>query len=203
MAAALASSGRERRFAQQQAHAAFAGFIAAREAVPREDSRAHASTCARCRAPMQAAGRLLRRRLLSPRNSLVLLSMSERIREFVESMKIQPTDRVLEIGCGHGVAATLICQQLQSGSYVGVDRSIKMINGAGNRNERFVAAGIARFVLADLDSLDLGDLKFDKVLAMRVRVFHEQPSEATTIVKRWLAPHGKLFVQYDEPQARG
>lgn len=129
--------------------------------------------------------------------------MSERIREFVQSMEVQPTDRVLEIGCGHGVAAALICQKLQSGSYVGVDRSSKMIDAADKRNERFVAAGIARFVLADLDALDLGDLKFDKVLAMRVRVFHDKPSEATGIVNRWLAPHGKLFVQYDEPKTRG
>ena len=49
--------------------------------------------------------------------------MPDRIERFVESMNIHPGDRILEIGCGHGVAAALICNMLQTGAYVGVDRS--------------------------------------------------------------------------------
>lgn len=45
----------------------------------------------------------------------------------------------------------------------------------------------------------LGDERFDKVLAMRVRLFHDEPDLARQLAERWLAPRGKLFVQYDEP----
>lgn len=117
-------------------------------------------------------------------------------------MKIRPTDRVLEIGCGHGVAATLICEKLKSGTYLAIDRSKKMVDMASKRNQSFVNAGLAKFVHSEFESLDLGDMKFDKVLAMRVRLFHEQPEQATKLANRCLAPKGKLFVQYDEPPGR-
>lgn len=128
--------------------------------------------------------------------------MSDRIKSFVNSMKVRPNDRVLEIGCGHGVAATLLCEKLTSGCYVAVDRSSKMVAMATRRNQSFVEAGVAEFVQSEFESLDLGDKRFDKVLAMRVRLFYEQPHQARKLAKRWLAPNGKLFVQYDEPTAK-
>jgi ubiquinone/menaquinone biosynthesis C-methylase UbiE len=128
--------------------------------------------------------------------------MADRIARFVESMKVQPNDRVLEIGCGYGAAGTLICQRLRNGRYVGVDRSGKMIVAATKRNEAYVQADIARFVLAELESLDLGEERFDKVFAMRVRLFHDDPDRARELAEHWLAPHGRLFVEYDEPKQR-
>ena len=127
------------------------------------------------------------------------LSMSGRIEEFVKSMEIRPTDRVLEIGCGHGLAATLICSKLSSGTYLAVDRSKKMVDAAAKRNKSFIDAGVAQFMWSDLESVDLGDKRFDKVLAMRVRLFHDEAGQARKLAERWLAPKGKLFVQYDEP----
>lgn len=129
--------------------------------------------------------------------------MTARIVKFVESMNIQPSDRVLEVGCGHGVAGSLICQRLHGGRYLAIDRSEKMIAAATKRNEAYVRAGIARFINDELESADLGEEKFDKVLAMRVRFFHDDPDRARRLVEQWLAPGGELFVEYDEPQRRG
>ncbi len=53
--------------------------------------------------------------------------MSARLQAVVEQLDIRPGDRVLEIGCGHGVAATLICERLESGRLRRFDRSAKMI----------------------------------------------------------------------------
>ena len=125
--------------------------------------------------------------------------MSERQRTFVERMKVRPEDRVLEIGCGHGVAASLVCERLTTGHYTAIDRSQKMIDAARRRNQQFVAAGKAEFLLGDVRTIDLGDRLFDKIFAQRVRLLHEQPDLARALLKRWLAPRGKIFSEYDEP----
>ncbi len=130
--------------------------------------------------------------------------MSQRIQLFIESMDIRPSDRVLEIGCGHGVAASLVCQKLgRGGRYVGIDRSIKMIAAARKRIDVSVQSGVAELILSDLETLDLGEARFDKVFAQRVRLFFTDSERAHGLVTRWLAPAGKLFVEYDEPAPSG
>ena len=123
--------------------------------------------------------------------------MSERLRAIVDGLGIQPDDRVLEIGCGHGVAATMVCERLDGGRLTAVDRSPKMIEAASRRNAAWVEAGTAEFLVADLEALDLGDRRFDKVFAVRVGLFHREPDRAHAIVERWLAPGGTVLALYD------
>jgi ubiquinone/menaquinone biosynthesis C-methylase UbiE len=117
----------------------------------------------------------------------------------VQQLDVRPDDRVLEIGCGHGVAATLVCEQLQEGHLTAIDRSAKMIQAATRRNEAYVEAGRAEFLVADLEDLDLGDRRFDKIFAVRVGLFHRVPERARGLAEGWLAPGGGLFVFYDQP----
>jgi ubiquinone/menaquinone biosynthesis C-methylase UbiE len=123
----------------------------------------------------------------------------DRQRKIVNDLHIQPTDRVLEIGCGQGVAGTFVCEQLTTGSYVGVDRSEKMINAATRRNQRFIDEGKARFLLQELESLDLGAQQFDKIFAVRVRLFYSEPDRAKAIIEKYLAPNGTIKIVYDTP----
>jgi ubiquinone/menaquinone biosynthesis C-methylase UbiE len=125
--------------------------------------------------------------------------MSERLRSIVEQLDLRPDDRVLEIGCGHGVAATYVCERLEGGHLTAIDRSPKMIDAARRRNAACVEAGKAEFLVARLEDLELGERRFDKIFAVRVGLFHRDPDRARSLVERWLAPGGSVFTFFDPP----
>lgn len=112
----------------------------------------------------------------------------------VQTMDVQPADRVMEIGCGHGVAVTLVCEKLTTGSILAIDRSARMIDMASRRNARFPNA---TFRTVSLDRADLGDAHFDKVLAIHVPVLlRGDPTRELAIIRDHLAPDGHLFVSF-------
>ena len=116
----------------------------------------------------------------------------------VETMAIRPADRVLEIGCGHGVAVSLVCERLAGGKITALDRSAKMIAAAEARNREHVESGLAEFIPASLESVDLGDRRFDKVFAVHVRAVWEEPTNLVG-VRRHLAPGGLLYLFHQQP----
>jgi ubiquinone/menaquinone biosynthesis C-methylase UbiE len=125
--------------------------------------------------------------------------MSDRLIRIVDALELQPDQRVLEIGCGHGVAADLICRRLDGGRLVAVDRSPKMIAAAAKRNAAHVEAGTLDLVVSSFEDLDLGDRRFDVLLAVRVGLFHREPERARALAERWLAPGGRIVAVYDGP----
>ena len=68
---------------------------------------------------------------------------SERFVWAVATLALHPADRVLEVGCGHGVAVSLVCERLTKGRITAIDRSAKMIEMAARRNREHVAGGRA------------------------------------------------------------
>jgi ubiquinone/menaquinone biosynthesis C-methylase UbiE len=121
--------------------------------------------------------------------------MSDRLRRVVDRLDLRPGDRVLEIGCGHGVAATLVCER--GCRLTAIDRSPKMIEAAAKRNAAYVEAGTAEFLVARLEELELGERRFDRIFAVRVGLFHREPERARKLAERWLAPGGRIVSEYD------
>ena len=120
--------------------------------------------------------------------------MSERLRTIVDGLGIRPESRVLEIGCGHGVAATYV---IERGAHLtAIDRSAKMIAAARKRNPD------GEFIQTTLEDADLGDRRFDTIFACRVGLFHRDPDRARELAERWLAPGGTLQVFYDSAISR-
>jgi ubiquinone/menaquinone biosynthesis C-methylase UbiE len=125
--------------------------------------------------------------------------MSERLRRIVEELDIRPGERVLEIGCGHGVAATFVCERLEGGRLTAIDRSPTMVAAAARRNAAYVEAGTAEFLVAALEDADLGDRRFEVIFAVRVGLFHREPERARRLAERWLAPGATLRAVFDPP----
>jgi SAM-dependent methyltransferase len=123
---------------------------------------------------------------------------SERQVWAVDALGVEPSDRVLEVGCGHGAAATLVCERLDAGRLTAIDRSAKMIAMASRRNKEHVAAGKAVFENVPLERAEFGEERFDKVFGVHVADLWRS-DEAVAVVRRHLAPGGGLFVINQAP----
>lgn len=127
----------------------------------------------------------------------------DRIAWAVELLDVRPVDRVLEIGCGRGVAAALICQRLRSGRLVGLDRSATAITAARSLAAACVDAGRASFQTVALAAADPAALGcFDKILAVNVNLFWttHAPVELQ-LVADLLEPGGRLQLVYEPPSS--
>ena len=119
--------------------------------------------------------------------------VSERLAWAVDTLAIEPADRVLEVGCGHGVAASLVCERLGSGRLTAIDRSHTMIEMASRRNRRHISSGRAIFETVSLEEASFAEGRFNKVFGIHV-VALWRSSAALDVIRRHLDPAGALFI---------
>ena len=113
-------------------------------------------------------------------------------------LEVQPDHHVLEVGCGHGVAASLVCERLEGGRLLAIDRSQKMIDMASRRNEQHVASGRARFEAVSVEDAQLPGEGFDTIFAVHVAALWRDPA-ALGIAVAALKPGGSLFLFNQAP----
>ncbi|CAA9474663.1 MAG: hypothetical protein AVDCRST_MAG13-727 [uncultured Solirubrobacteraceae bacterium] len=131
---------------------------------------------------------------------------ADRLVVAVDRLGLEPTHRVLEVGCGHGVAVSLICERLDGGRVLALDRSEKMVAAARRRNAAHAAAGRAEIRTASLHEADLAGERFDRVLAVHVPVFlRGDPARELEVVAGCLTDGGSLhlWAQPLDPAAAG
>lgn len=107
-------------------------------------------------------------------------------------MDVQPTDRVLDIGCGSGTATQLIAQTASEGSVAGVDYSQDMVQQALKRNAAAVRLRRVEIQRGNVSALPYDDESFDKVIAVETFYFWPDPVPNLQEVRRVIRPGGLL-----------
>jgi SAM-dependent methyltransferase len=124
------------------------------------------------------------------------VAASERLAWTADLVAPSPSDRVLEVGCGHGVLVSLLAERLTDGVVIGVDRSAAMIAAAGRRNRVAIRGGRVRLVTAAVTDADLGVRAVDVVVSFDVRAFWTPPGHAWEVVDRVLTRAGRVVVAF-------
>jgi SAM-dependent methyltransferase len=129
-------------------------------------------------------------------------AVPERISWAVRTLAPAPDDHLLEIGCGPGVAVSVVCEALSGGQILAIDRSPTAIARATRRNAGCIAAGKAVLRVAALESLQAAELLedrqgFAKVFAMNVNLFWvRSPARELELIRTVLQPGGSLSLFY-------
>jgi ubiquinone/menaquinone biosynthesis C-methylase UbiE len=91
-------------------------------------------------------------------------------------LTLQPTDCILDIGCGAGRGLALALHHSPHGHIVGLDLSATMIHAAARRNRGAHRAGHLSLLRGDLVALPFQDHSFDKIVSIHTFYFWPAPS---------------------------
>jgi SAM-dependent methyltransferase len=117
----------------------------------------------------------------------------------VDRLVLTGDEAILEIGCGRGVAASLVCPLLRDGTITAIDRSATAIKAAKERNETFAVSGKAVFRRAAIEAFEGGT--FDVIFAVNVNLFWLDAKRGLDSVRHLIAKDGKLFLFYEAPSS--
>lgn len=129
-------------------------------------------------------------------------SNQERNAWAVSLLELQPTDRVLEIGCGPGVALALVSKVVTSGQVVGIDHSEVMVQQATKRNTAAIEQGRVQLRLASVFDLPPGHDRYDKCLMVNVFHYWDSPDDVLRRVQWLMNPGGKIVIAF-QPCVQG
>jgi SAM-dependent methyltransferase len=119
-------------------------------------------------------------------------------------LDVQPTDRVLEIGFGPGLAIAELSRRLGADGHVyGIDHSDVMLRQATRRNAAAIQAGRVTLVRGTVEQLPPAlDGPFDAILAVNSLGFWTAPDKRLEDLRRRLAPGGHIAIA-SQPRCPG
>ena len=106
-------------------------------------------------------------------------------------MDLQPTDRVLDLGCGTGWASRRMARVATAGEIVGLDVADEMLRRAEQASREFKNI---RYVWGSAESIPAKDGTFSKVLSVESFYYYAGQGKALDELRRVMSPGGKLFI---------
>ena len=129
---------------------------------------------------------------------MVAQQIPARIRWAVDFMDPQPSDHVLEIGCGPGAAAELIVGRLETGKLFAIDRSESGVDRTKRRNAEAVAAGRLTVRQIDLATLRVPVKRLNKVFAFNVNLFWvRECADEVALLHERVVPGGGVYLFFE------
>lgn len=110
---------------------------------------------------------------------------------FESEVPIEPTDRVLDIGCGTGKSSRDAARRARRGSVLGVDLSSRMLEEARRRCELESLANV-QFLQVDAQVHPFEPTAHDLVISAFGAMFFNDPVAAFDNIARSLRPGGRL-----------
>jgi ubiquinone/menaquinone biosynthesis C-methylase UbiE len=120
----------------------------------------------------------------------------------VSLMDVQPSDRVLEIGFGPGIAVREIARRATRGEVIGIDRSAVMRAQAARRNAAAIRAGRVSLIVASVEDRPAFDHPFDKILAVNNMGMWPEPTVRLKELARLLRSGGLIAI-VSQPRTPG
>ena len=121
-------------------------------------------------------------------------SNRRRNRWVVSLLDVQPSDRVLEIGFGPGLAIAELSRRATRGTVYGIDHSDVMLQQATKRNAAAVRAKHVHLVRASVEQLPPFDEPLDAILAVNSLGFWPEPTERLVELRALLRPGGRMAI---------
>ena len=106
-------------------------------------------------------------------------------------MDLQPSDRVLDLGCGTGWASRRMARVVTAGEVVGLDVADEMLARAATASEGF---SNLRFVWGSAERVPCADNTFTKVLSVESFYYYADQGRALQELRRVMAPGGRLYI---------
>jgi ubiquinone/menaquinone biosynthesis C-methylase UbiE len=110
-------------------------------------------------------------------------------------LEVEPSDRVLEVGFGPGVAIELLARGAAQ-HVAGVDPSMEMVEQATARNAAVFASGNVELRQGSVDRLPFADATFDKALAINSMQVWPDVVAGLRELRRVLAPSGRIALGF-------
>lgn len=114
----------------------------------------------------------------------------------IDALGIQPSDHILDIGCGHGRSLRPLAASAPRGLVTGADPSDLMVEIAVERTRALVKAGRVQVVIATASDLPFPDAAFDKALCVHVIYFWNDLHTSFREIARVLKPGAKLALVF-------